>query len=80
MEWKPIETAPRDGTQILIWSKVGGSYYVVIPHTEYSEPKEDFTERWRWKERAGMYNIRATHWTQLPEPPDKTLANSEKEE
>lgn len=80
MEWQPIETAPRDGTKILIWSTPGGGYFIVIPHVEYDEPREDFTERWTWKESAGMYGIRATHWMPLPDPPNKPLANSGSQE
>lgn len=67
MEWKPIESAPRDGTQILIWS-THGEFYIVVPHLSYDAPKEDFTKRWTWKEKAGMYGIYATHWTPLTEP------------
>jgi hypothetical protein len=71
-KWQPIETAPKDGTLILIWVKheVGPDMMMIAKfHTEYDEPADDPSERLRWKEEAGFYNVRATHWMPLPEPP-----------
>jgi len=62
MEWQPIETAPRDGSDILIggdFSYAGGvlmaSCVDGYPHPTFSDMQGDF------------YN--PTHWMPLPEPP-----------
>jgi len=76
--WKPIETAPRDGTWILIWHKNQWGnrpgISVAEPHVEYDLPKDDASERMTWKNEAGYYQIHATHWQPLPLPPGTTVA------
>lgn len=68
-EWKPIETAPKDGVWVLLgrsdWDK---------PHigiwTEYA-PMEDWNmpdPRWE-KDGEGLPLHGPTHWMPLPEPP-----------
>ena len=67
-EWQPIETAPKDGTEVL-----------VTLH-EYGDPtKRRLYEVARYSERgAGWYGPSAhspklydpTHWMLLPEPPE----------
>lgn len=65
--WQPIETAPKDGTEILVWGKSGSwgpSYYVAL---------------WdgAWKAMIGGWQVYddsqieedPTHWTLLPDPP-----------
>jgi len=61
--WMPIETAPKDGTWLLVF----GFWY---PHGEYSGialgaylPAE---EMWTFD---GDLMCRPTHWMPLPEPP-----------
>ena len=79
-KWQPIETAPKDGTQILVCragDEIGANAKVEI--TEWYT-----VERWRFEERSdGAFNRvrdapiegwngnghRATHWMPLPEPP-----------
>ena len=67
-EWQPIETAPKDGTSVLISNgvSVGEAHY------------EEYAEGWFW---AGGHSTDAvdykvwtpTHWRPLPPPPkDKT--------
>lgn len=73
MDWQSIETAPRDGTEVLgFWS------YVYIEDTGptigmsvVSWEKHDFGEGWTDGDglaNAGVY----THWMPLPEPPKAT--------
>lgn len=68
MEWQPIETAPKDGTAILIWDTyvhdlsmpVVGSW---VENTDYGGEFE-----WEhWKSGGVLYN--PTHWMPLPTPP-----------
>lgn len=83
-DWKPIETAPMDGSAI--WLLVDGH-----PYLGYGDPKNWLHEKDRWFAKAtfkrrdpevrrrdnlsdeiyGCYGIdvAATHWMPLPEPP-----------
>ena len=76
-EWQPIETAPKDGTRILIARAGEDSDDIEI--TEWCS-LEDFDwehiegEMWRKKplpprEFWNGNGYRATHWMPLPEPP-----------
>ncbi len=63
-DWKPIETAPRDGTFILTWGdddRGAGDQYVVSAWStrgkEWYSPLSD----------APMEGV--THWMPLPENP-----------
>ena len=56
MEWKPIETAPRDGTVVDLWSVDG---FRLI---DFWWDDEDKT----W---CGLPEDEFTHWMELTEPP-----------
>jgi hypothetical protein len=62
-QWLPIETAPRDGTRIDIFTVHGDR----IPDCYYD--KED--DLWRWKNDYHMPRAEeeVTHWMPLPEAP-----------
>lgn len=67
--WKPIETAPKDGRQILICfaSKVTGE--VVLSCVRWRE------ERWLSGTTTDGVHIAVsspTHWMEAPEPPANT--------
>lgn len=71
--WQPIETAPRDGTPILVYS----------PGHDQSDPTniivakfEDYEGETWWAfcenvlaDIAGQVDPEPTHWMPLPEPP-----------
>lgn len=70
--WQPIETVPRDGTEILLkiplqWEeskgRIGSGDYV----SAYWYDKSSV----RWMNRLGHWISldRPTHWMPLPEPP-----------
>ena len=75
MDWQPIETAPRDGTVILVFQGAGDGFY--------TEKGQIGTARWREQLMLGgsmtwcaadccdgvtTYD-NATHWMPLPAPP-----------
>lgn len=64
MEWQPIETAPKDGTEILGFreSFVWCDKYAAIRFISD-------TNEWRHVDRAVFLN--PTHWMPLPAPPAK---------
>lgn len=64
-EWLPIETAPKDGTQILAFAraKLSGDFFGVTQWAD-AEPAFNSVAGWFWE-----YAIRPTHWMPLPDPP-----------
>lgn len=56
-EWRPIETAPKDGTTILVFHN--GSMWTVL----WSDVQE-------WHD-ANDYGYTPTHWMPLPKPPTR---------
>ena len=63
-DWQPIVTAPKDGTNILIWDK-----------TWHKQP---YVATWQtadlyWLEVGTGLTLSPTHWMPLPAPPKETL-------
>lgn len=73
MEWQPIETAPKDGSDVLLYFPLEGLKgwsRVVICHWRTIG---DERGHWVWQDRAvrGYSDAyKPTHWMPLPEPPD----------
>lgn len=66
MEWQPIETAPKDGTNILLFiPEWRPEYQRVVGHWGRSFFGE------KWFDNVGMkaLSCRPSHWMPLPEPP-----------
>lgn len=74
--WRPIETAPKDGTRF--WGRVGEDALSMLWHEGFGE----FVTCWRRMEMAAGYLIdgqpykdhspdvqKPTHWRPLPTPP-----------
>ncbi|WP_427916320.1 DUF551 domain-containing protein [Stenotrophomonas maltophilia] len=64
MTWKPISSAPRDGTEVLLWDGSGqavchwdGKHWALI-YTGWHAVDSQFDD--------------PTHWMPLPEPPKET--------
>ena len=69
-QWRPIETAPMDGTDILCWCVEPEFEGEENPHTEqrvcfFGQMQEDYS---CWMSHYG-YEQRPTHWMPLPKPP-----------
>lgn len=73
VEWRPIETAPRDGTVVLGWS----SFFPSRRPVEVSWDDDRYARKPapRWVARDAAYGRRAffehplTHWLPLPPAP-----------
>jgi len=65
MDWQPIETAPRDGTLILI---AGGTFFGV----DIAAWRRDGWCGGYGAEYDGEYWHKPTHWMPLPPPPKDT--------
>lgn len=74
MDWQPIETAPRDGTEILVWGPtlghLGDSGFAVVTFVVCN----DGNAFWRvavgpdGRQLALLIGV-ATYWMPLPAPP-----------
>lgn len=58
--WRPIETAPRDGTWVLVWDR-----YLGVRLAKYEEPEGLFGDALSWF-------LHPTHWQPLPAAPTTT--------
>lgn len=66
-EWMPIETAPKDGTRLLLVGKV----YAGLPFVGVWSPT-DFNPAQPWLNAISitrLYEHVPTHWMPLPPPP-----------
>lgn len=68
-EWQPIETAPRDGTRVLVWVPKYAEHFVAALMT----CPDDGDQQWivaRFHEpKISVIAPSPTHWMPLPEPP-----------
>ena len=62
MDWQPIATAPKDGTEILVYT-MGECFYVVAYDDVFSAP-------WRIRNDEGVNEAVPTHWMPLPDAPN----------
>ena len=80
--WRPIETAPKDGTLVLVYNTLNNGTITSIDGkiavARYSHQHDGLEESlWEYgtyysensKDNQGAYLISATHWMPLPEPP-----------
>ena len=64
MDWQPIETAPKDGAEIIVWSKDQLAPYLAAWDDANGWMVPDTCPH-GWTELL----IQPTHWTTMPEPP-----------
>lgn len=65
--WQPIETAPKDGTRLLVFSPVDG---VVSSHWEAGT--------WQglpWRAPHNAAKAAPTYWMPLPAPPETVMGS-----
>jgi len=86
-DWKPIKTAPKDGTWILVYGQgpdddfQGERQIAVAQYTDYLNGVKGRYKRWQfaWFD-GGYYGIfsKPTHWMQLPNAPKKKTQGTKK--
>lgn len=69
VQWQPIETAPKDGTRILVWLGAPWSNAQAVRWFESWQnwQTEDFPDE--YDEYCGIGSELPTHWMPLPHPP-----------
>lgn len=60
-EWQPIETAPTDGSEVLLFGSLGS---LLIP--DRRRLVGTYSRGW-WSDRTPVYDV--TYWMPLPRPP-----------
>ena len=76
MEWQLIETAPKDGTTVLVWFKPHGAMSVRWVNRD-GDPDSKYAHWHVDDHKYGPHAVRgymlddATHWMPLPEAPNK---------
>ena len=83
--WLPIETAPKDGTLVLVYNTLNNgtitSINGKIAVARYGHQNDDLEESlWEYgtyysensKDNQGAYLISATHWMPLPASPKES--------
>ena len=75
MKWRPIESAPRDGTRFLAYRPLAAKSFDPVIKIVRGVPVSN--EPWECTVPPGMDNsnytdglCKATHWMPLPEPPE----------
>lgn len=71
MQWLPIESAPKDGTEILLFEPRGA---VARRYSLNASSGTMFAGRFKtlyqsWSSTPGDYQRKPTHWMPLPDPP-----------
>lgn len=72
-EWQPIDSAPKDGTRILVFEGAGspvcGKVYVGFWYEGDEQASLPYSDKC-WSDTADpSYERSPTHWMPLPEPP-----------
>ena len=63
--WKPIETAPKDGTSILIYIPAFKEWTAIVAQSHFYKAGRGKGYWWDFA------NMDPTHWTAIPAPPTK---------
>ena len=75
MEWQPIETAPRDGTTILV-SRYNPTWGWIVGYARWSETRGigGWISHGFYDPPGNLGLAHPTHWALLPPPPGEAPA------
>lgn len=83
-EWRPISSAPKDGTKVLVvslWASTGRDYpYVAVWRgpSVFDNAQIQRGETKEWRGYNGQYSS-PTHWVPIPSMPPMSEAPDESE-
>lgn len=73
MSWQPIETAPKDGSDIYVWPQKTRTFWADLESDivrKKSHPDHRWVDSWsEYWEAFEVLTTKPTHWMPLPEPP-----------
>lgn len=68
VEWQPIETAPKDGTPILLIDV--NDAHCILYFSSYTDHEfDEIISGWTPNGSIFYVNVEFTHWMRLPDPP-----------
>ena len=67
-DWQPIETAPKDGTAVLVWNKGCGCWVASYRLPMRGEPQNESHYVHEWRDGGGRW-ASPTKWMPLPPTP-----------
>jgi hypothetical protein len=67
MEWETIETAPKDGREIILFAN--GDVFT----GEWKKGSIHFGMHGYWQATRGGIDFQPTHWMPLPKPPESEV-------
>lgn len=68
--WYPIDTAPKDGTRILVFEGFGGHFREAYYLTEEDAKRSDDSTAEGWKSNETGWDLHyVSYWMPLPESP-----------
>jgi hypothetical protein len=67
--WQPIETAPKDGTHVVVHARLGHNGKVRRSRRGCFVNVAHFEPSWGWLTSPSDYQIKPTLWRPLPAPP-----------
>lgn len=74
-DWQPIETAPKDGTEILVrLVRAGCPRHLVVHHCDFVEDHPPIDSAWYFWTGYQFAPVQSqpTHWMPLPDPPKRS--------
>ena len=74
-EWKPIKTAPKDGSQFLAYSEQTGDIGICSRHDPGGEARNPRHHYEAWLVDYDHPDAKPTHWMPLPPPPPEPQAD-----
>lgn len=66
-DWKPITTAPKDGSEILIAYKAKS---LMMPAVYYIAAWDENAEKYRDQCDGSVFQTYPDYWLEIPEPPN----------
>lgn len=70
MDWQPIETAPKDGTWVLLTVRHVEGWPQMEVGQWTADQKYRVTKAPCWCDTEGLLLPGVTHWMPLPKPPE----------
>lgn len=78
-DWRPIETAPKDGTRILVWALHYGRFRD-IAFARWEDLRPEPSDYWSdgrlgpgWYVSGASF-VEPTHWRPVPDPPQEEIS------
>jgi Protein of unknown function (DUF551) len=60
--WRPIETAPKDGSMLIAWCQ-----YMDVAQARFSQRRQ----QWLFSDYGDESDWKPTHWMPMPSPPEQ---------